>query len=206
MKMTMTEFASLLASDAPAPGGGSVAAFNLVLGAALLEMVASLTIGRKKYAEVQEDIAELKRKAGELRQQATDLVQKDTMAYNAVRAAYALPRESAEDKTKRREAILAATRVAIQVPLETAKLAISILELVPEAFEKGNTNAASDALVAAYECNAGCLSAFANIYINLDSLDDEAEVMAYRTETDKLRRTLDSLMQRAALLGKAYIG
>lgn len=199
-------FLKELASSSPAPGGGSVAALNLCLGAALVEMVCSLTIGRKKYAEVEAVMEALKAKAHDLRHDAEILVQSDTDAYNAVMAAFALPKVSDEEKKARRQAILEATRGAIRVPQKTAQQSLRLYEMALQALEYGNDNAASDALVATHLARAAGMAALANVRINLSGLKDEAEIAAYEKEINDIDVTLQQYYDRAVLLGKVRIG
>jgi len=206
MGLTVNDFLELLASAEPAPGGGSVAALNLATGAALVEMVTNLTIGRKRFAEVEDEMIALQKQVQALRLEALELVQKDTDAYLAVRAAYGLPRESDEEKSARRQAIVVATRGAIEVPLHTAKRCLFLCQLAIQSMERGNENAASDGLVASYQAQAACLGAIANVVINLDSLDDDEEINVYTAQVNQIQEDLEKLMLKAVLLGKAKVG
>lgn len=172
-------FMSRVAGPTPTPGGGSVAAHAGALGAALAQMVAGLTIGKKKYAAVEEEMKTLSLKASALRRQLTDLVQRDADSYEHVRAAYALPREPEDAATARNAAIQDALIFASEVPLETARAAVAVAELAAAVAERGNSNASTDGAVAALIAEAACKGAALNVRVNVASLDStKAEVGA----------------------------
>lgn len=164
-------FIGRVASPNPTPGGGSIAALAASLGAALAGMVAGLTIGRKKYVAVETEMKDIAARASTLRNALYGLVEKDAQAYEGVRAAYALPQEPESAMTARTTAIRDALITATRVPLETAKLAADVAELSIAVAERGNTNAASDAAVAALMAEAGCKSAAYNVRINVVAYD-----------------------------------
>ena len=137
-QQTVTEFLDALASNAPAPGGGSVAALSGALGAALLSMVCNLTLGKKKYAAVQDDIAALVEQTEALRHRLTDLLEADVEVFTGVSAAYKMPRKTPEDKAARSAAIQEALKAATQVPLDVAKACVEVLDLCTQAAEQGN--------------------------------------------------------------------
>lgn len=183
---TVSQFVDVLASDAPAPGGGSAAALSAALGTALTKMVTELTIGKKKYAEFEED-------AKELRQQMTDLtdkfvvaIDKDTEAFNDVSAVFAMPKETEEDKAARRAAMQEALKGATKSPFEIMKLSVEALRLTNGAIGKTNSNAASDLGVSALSLKAGLQGAWLNVLINLDGVKDEDFVGEYRSNGQKL--------------------
>jgi formiminotetrahydrofolate cyclodeaminase len=204
-KYSVESFLSLLASDAHAPGGGTVAAVNLALGAAMVEMVTALTIGRKRYVEVEEEMLQLQAKASDLRLQAEQLMQSDSDAYMAVRAAYALSRETEDDKAIRRIAIIEATRGAIKVPMTTAEFSLLLFDYAAEALLKGNINAGSDALVAGHQAQAACLGGLANVRINLSSLDDELEIASLEEQIASIEKCLKSKMDHLLVIAKAQL-
>lgn len=164
---TVTGFTASVASSTPAPGGGSVAAHVGALGAALAQMVAGLTVGRKKYASVEPEMKELGLKAAKLVTQLQELVVRDAKAYEGVTTAYKLPKETEEQAALRAAAIDNALMYAAQVPLETARACATVAELAATAAGKGNTNAASDAGVAALLAEAACRGAVYNVRINV---------------------------------------
>ena len=168
-------FVSRVASPAPTPGGGSVAAHVAALGAALAQMVTGLTIGRKKYASAEAEMKTLAQRATALRQQLAALVERDAQAYEGVRAAYLLPSEPEAAAATKVDAVRAALIFAAQIPLETARAAASVAEIASAVAERGNSNAVSDGCVAALLAEAACKGAAWNVRINVASLDDQAK-------------------------------
>ena len=164
-------FLSRVAGPTPTPGGGSVAAHAGALGAALAQMVAGLTIGKKKYAAVESEMKELSLRASALRRQLAELVQRDADSYETVRAAYAMPREPEEAATARNAAIQRALIFASEVPLETARAAAAVAQLAATVAERGNSNASTDGAVAALIAEAACKGAALNVRVNVASLD-----------------------------------
>ncbi len=171
--MTIAEFADMVASDSPVPGGGSMAAVSGVMGAALSEMVANLTVGKKKYIEVEEEMKEIASKASSLRNKLLNDIQRDSDSYDKVMAAYKMPKESDEEKAKREDAIQESLKSAALVPLDVAETASEIMSLTGHVVEKGNKNAVTDGLVACMMVRTSVLSALFNVKINLDSIADE---------------------------------
>lgn len=170
---TLSAFTASVASPTPAPGGGSVAAHVGALGAALAQMVAGLTVGRKRYAAVDAEMKELGLQAAALVTELQGLVERDARAYEGVTVAYKLPKETEDQNTLRIAAIDGALVYAAQVPLETARACAKVAELAATAAEKGNTNAASDAGVAALLAEAACRGAVYNVRINVSSMSDK---------------------------------
>ncbi len=170
---SVSSFVASVASNVPTPGGGSVAAHAGVLGAALAQMVAGLTIGKKKYAAVEPQMKEAALTAVSLGNQLTALVAEDAAAYDRVAAAYKLPEEGAAAEAKR-QAVTNALLEAARVPLETARAAADVAELALLAAQKGNQNALSDAGVAALLADAACRGAAYNVRINVSSLEDKS--------------------------------
>ncbi len=163
-------FLEALASADPTPGGGSAAAQAGAMAAALVAMVARLTVGKKKYADVEKQMAALIDRADALRREFSDSVMKDAVAFEAVMAALKLPKETSKQQTARTKAVQAATLEAARQPLAVARLAIECLELAWQAAEFGNTNAISDAGTAAALTRASLQGAGLNARINLHSL------------------------------------
>lgn len=172
--ISLSGFVGAVASSAPVPGGGSVAAHAGALGAALAQMVAGLTMGRKKYAAVDAEMRAVAQEAAGLVTELSGLVDRDAQAYAGVSAAYKLPRETASDALRRTEAITAALLAAADVPLETARACVRVCELAVTVAGKGNTNAVSDAAVAALLAEAACRGAAYNVRINIAALDDRS--------------------------------
>jgi formiminotetrahydrofolate cyclodeaminase len=189
--MTLTEkpvitFLDELASSAPAPGGGSTAALSGALGAALVSMVCSLTVGKKKYADVQEDIEALLEKSEALRRELTDLLEEDVRAYTAYSKAAKMPRDTEEQKAERAQAMQEALQVATDVPLRIAEAAVKVMYLCRPAAEKGNVWAVSDAGVAVLMAEAALRGAALNVLINLGSLKDKEFAAQKRAKLDSL--------------------
>ena len=182
----VTTFLDELASSAPAPGGGSAAALSGALGAALVSMVCNLTLGKKKYADVQEDIEALLEKSEALRKELTDLLEEDVKAYTAYSKAAKMPRQTEEQKAERATAMQAALKGATDVPLRIAEAAVKVMDLCMPAAEKGNVWAVSDAGVAVLMAEAALRGAALNVLINLGSLKDEEFAADRRAKLDAL--------------------
>jgi glutamate formiminotransferase/formiminotetrahydrofolate cyclodeaminase len=149
-------------------------------------MVAGLTIGRKKYAAVDSEMKELALRAAALGNHLSALVATDGAAYGVVMEAYKLPKDTEEQLAARTKAIDAALIGAAQVPLETARACAAVAALAQEAAEKGNTNAASDAGVAALLAQAACRGAVYNIRINVSSLSDKSRGESIAREAEQI--------------------
>jgi glutamate formiminotransferase/formiminotetrahydrofolate cyclodeaminase len=169
---TLSGFVAAVASSSPMPGGGSVAAHVGALGAALAEMVAGLTIGRKKYVAVDGEMKELAARAVTLGARLAALVNEDSDSYALVSAAYKLPKETPVQVAARDAAIQAALMKAAAVPLETARACVAVAKLAAACAQRGNTNAVSDAGVAALLAEAACKGAAYNVRINVSSMSD----------------------------------
>ncbi|MBP1658494.1 MAG: methenyl tetrahydrofolate cyclohydrolase [Bacteroidetes bacterium] len=189
MRKTIHAFLDELASSSPAPGGGSVAALSGALGSALTSMVCNLTIGKKKYADVDEEMKKVLGQAEHLREQFTELVERDTHAFNKVMEAFALPKETDPQKALRAAAIREATKEATLVPLEVMKHCIDALALAQTVAAKGNANSVSDAGVSAIMLHAALEAAALNVRINLKRLNDPDFVGWKEDELQSLRST-----------------
>jgi len=170
---SLASYLDKLASEAPEPGGGSVAALVGALGAALVSMVTHLTLGKPKYADVQDEMAEVEARAAQLRAQLEDLVTLDAQAYGAVAAAMKLPQETEEEKAERKDLLQSALNGAAAVPLKIALTAVEVARLSLPAAEKGNLYAVSDAGVAVLLADAAAQAAALNVKINLAWIEDE---------------------------------
>ena len=169
---TVTQFLDELASNSPAPGGGSVAALAGAAGAALASMVCNLTLGKKKYADVQDDMTHVLQQTEQLRKELALLIDKDTEAFNTVMAAFGLPKGTDQEQAARSEAIQEATKAATLIPLQVMKVCDKAILHALIVAQKGNKNSASDAGVAALMLRAGCAGAALNVRINLGNLKD----------------------------------
>jgi len=171
---TVNDFLSDVASSSPAPGGGSVSALAGSLGAALTSMVCRLTIGKKKYLDVQAEMEETLKRSENLRTQLTSVIDEDTEAFNKVMNAFGLPKETDEQKSVRNKAIQDATKAATLVPLKLMKLCGEGIGLARTVAEKGNKNSLSDAGVSILLLQAAAQGAALNVRINLPGLEDRA--------------------------------
>jgi len=176
---SVQEFLDQVASNSPAPGGGSVSALAASLGASLTSMVCRLTIGKKKYADVQKEMEEVLKKSEMLRANLTSIIDEDTEAFNKVMAAFGMPKETDEQKNERGDAIQVATKSATLVPLKLLSLCEEAVELARTVVEKGNKNSLSDAGVSLLLLQAAANGASLNVRINLSALEDEK----FRKET-----------------------
>ena len=184
-------FVGAVASSAPTPGGGSVAAHVGALGAALAQMVAGLTMGRKKYAAVDAEVRQIALEASALRTTLGGLVERDAQSYTAVSEAYKMPKEPEAAAASRSAAITRALLGASEVPLETARACAEVARLAALVGTIGNTNAVSDAGVAALLAEAACKGAAYNVRINVAALED-------RTLGAPLVAEARSLVERAS--------
>lgn len=185
--MTLEQFLDELASASPAPGGGSAAAMAGATGAALVAMVARLTIGRKNYQDVNAEFESILPRADALRVELLQQMQQDSDAYSRVMAAYQLPKETDADKTARATAIQTALQHASEIPLRVAQACAEILEMSATAAAHGNKNAASDAGAGALMAEAGLRAALLNVEINLGLIQDEHFVSTMRDAVEPLR-------------------
>ncbi|MDI6769693.1 MAG: glutamate formimidoyltransferase [Anaerolineales bacterium] len=191
-----TTFLEDLAAATPAPGGGSAAAYAGALAAALVAMVARLTIGKKKYASVEAQMTEILNQAEKLRADLTAAVDEDSAAFEGVMAAFKLTTETAGQETLRNQAIEEATKTAAQIPLKVAQKAVTVMALAERAAALGNLNAITDAASAAALARAALSAAGYNVRINVASLND-------RVAGDSFLNQLHAHEERAASLEKA---
>ena len=169
----VSNFLDELASNSPTPGGGSVAALAGALGAALISMVGNLTVGKKKYEDVEEDIKKIIGSSEKLRYELSQLIEEDVKVFNNFMATYKMPRETEDEKKMRTEKVQEALIEAARVPLRVAYKCMEILSLSKEVAEKGSINTVSDAGVAALMAEAALESAILNVKINLKMIKDE---------------------------------
>ncbi|HBY57335.1 MAG TPA: methenyltetrahydrofolate cyclohydrolase [Candidatus Atribacteria bacterium] len=169
----VSNFLDELASNSPTPGGGSVAALAGALGAALISMVGNLTLGKKKYENVEEDIKKIIGSSEKLRYELSQLIEEDVRVFNNFMATYKMPKETDDEKKVRAEKIQESLIEAAKVPLKVAYKCLDILSLSWEIAEEGNINVVSDAGVAALMAEAALESAILNVKINLRTIKDE---------------------------------
>ena len=204
----LSAFLEQLSSSQPVPGGGSVAALETAAAAALLAMVANLTIGKKKYVDVQERVEELRDRSIELRDRAERLVDDDAQAYGRVHEAMKLPKGSDAEIDTRRQGIQEALKGAALPPLATMRVACQVLDLALPLAEMGNRSAISDVGSAALSAQAGFYAARLNVQINLESVRDENWAADTRERMEALGSpdsTVKTVLQRveAVILGEA---
>ncbi|MCX6034828.1 MAG: glutamate formimidoyltransferase, partial [Chloroflexi bacterium] len=188
-------FLDELAAATPTPGGGSAAAHAGAMGAALVAMVARLTIGKKKYAAVEDQMNEILNQTERLRRELTATVDEDSTAFEGVLAAFKLPKATPKQEKVRAQAIENATLRAAQVPLTVAQKSVSVMALGERVVTLGNLNAISDGASAAAMARAALMSASYNVRINVNNLSD-------KTAGDPLLSQLQTLEERAAKLEK----
>lgn len=174
--MTLAGFVDTTASDAPAPGGGSVSALEGALGAALAAMVCALTLGKKKYADVQELAIATEKTAQRLKGQYLEIIDRDTEAFNAVSAVFAMPKETEADKAARKAAMQAALKLCTETPIEMMELALETLRMIEGVSGRLNASAASDLGCAILAMKSSVQGAWLNVLINIGGIDDEAFV------------------------------
>jgi formiminotetrahydrofolate cyclodeaminase len=190
---SLNQFLDEVASKSPAPGGGSVAALAGALGTALTSMVCHLTIGKKKYVDVQHEIEAVLKRSEELRASFSELVEKDTEAFDSVMRAFSLPKETEEERTRRASAIEEATKKATLVPLKVMEFCMEALSLTKIVAEKGNTNSVSDAGVSALMLHAACKGAALNVRTNLGTLQDKPFIEETRAKTMMLLNKVENM-------------
>lgn len=183
---SLGSFLDELASGAPTPGGGSVAALSGAMAAGLIVMVCDLTIGKPQYAEFEAEATNLRARAEALRRELQDLAQTDVEVFGRLSAAYKLPRTTQADAAARRAAIQQVTRQASEAPLRAARATIALLPLCTPLARHGNRNAVSDIGVAALLIRAAAPAALLNVEINLGALEDQLFVRQARAQIEDL--------------------
>ncbi|WP_303063775.1 cyclodeaminase/cyclohydrolase family protein [Acidaminococcus massiliensis] len=202
-KLTVEGFINETASSSPAPGGGSIAALNAASSAALITMVANLTLGKEKYAAVEEDMKEVAAKAGALKDDFLALIDEDSNAFNKIMAAFKLPKDTDEVQKARSAAIQDATKGAALVPFRVGQKANELFALAEEVITKGNQNAITDGAVAAMNARAAVRGAFLNVKINLGSIKDGLFVEDLQKKMAEIENEVDAREQ--ALLDKVKL-
>jgi formiminotetrahydrofolate cyclodeaminase len=180
------DFVKILASKAPVPGGGGASALVGALGVGLGNMVGSLTVGKKKYADVEARIIEMQKLSDELQGRLLDLVKKDAEAFEPLSKAYGLPKETPEEKAEKDRVMEGALKDACEVPMQIMRAACEGIALCAEFAEKGSRLALSDAGVGAAFCRAALLGASLNVFINTKSMKDRAYADTLNAEADQM--------------------
>ncbi|WP_297126388.1 cyclodeaminase/cyclohydrolase family protein [uncultured Porphyromonas sp.] len=194
--MTVAGFIDELASDSPAPGGGSVSALNGAIAAALTSMVGNLTIGKKKYADVEEEMREIVSRVSEIQKELLEAVDKDSDAFNVVFAAFKWPKETEEEKEARSAEIQRGTKIAADVPMRVAEKAAELMPLIEKVIMKGNQNSITDACCAMMACRYAVIGALLNVRINLGSIKDETFVKEHADRAAELEKKVNETEQK----------
>jgi glutamate formiminotransferase/formiminotetrahydrofolate cyclodeaminase len=189
-------FLDRLADGAATPGGGSAAAHAGATGAALAAMVARLTLGKKKYADVQQRMEAIANDADQLRGALTQAVVQDARAFEAVMAAMKMLKETEAEQRTRTEAIERATHKAAELPLEVCRSVVRVLELLAEVAEIGNVNAVSDAASGAAMAGAAFRAAGLNVKVNASSVADKAAAQKWLDTLHELESEMRVLEAR----------
>ncbi|QBD85637.1 methenyltetrahydrofolate cyclohydrolase [Clostridium tetani] len=191
--LSIKDFIYETASDSPAPGGGSIAALSAASSAALIEMVANLTIGKKGYEDVEEEMKELKGIAAEYKEKFVNYIDEDSDSFNKIMDAFKMPKNTEEEKKARTKVIQEGFKGAATVPLNVAKDAFELLDLAEKVIAKGNQNAVTDGAVAAMSARTAVHSALYNVKINLGSIKDEEFVNETKKEIEKLESNVNKI-------------
>ena len=192
VEQRVIDFVAATASKEPTPGGGAIAALTAATGAALAEMVANLTVGKKGYEAVQPEMEELQAKAEAIRKRMLELSQADADVFNIFMNALGLPKNTDEEKATRTAAIQQAYKDAAMVPFEIGELAYQIFDLAELASRKGNQNLITDGIIAAINARAAVKAAFLNVRINLSGIKDEAFVANVSAKMNSIEQDLDT--------------
>lgn len=193
-QLSISDFAARLASNEPAPGGGSAAALAGLLGASLMEMVINLTVGRREFVEYTQLLTEKQTQLASLHKELEQLIHLDAAAFKGVMDAYRLPQGSDVQKQKRQETIQAAVSQAAEVPLAIAQAALEVMVIAQGLLGKTNPHAVSDLTVGALASHTGVVGALLNTAINLPQLEDDNKVNAFKGQVRVLRRSADELL------------
>ncbi|MDP4132281.1 MAG: cyclodeaminase/cyclohydrolase family protein, partial [Bacteroidota bacterium] len=186
--LSLSEFADETASESPAPGGGSVAAYLGVLGISLAGMVANLSAIKKGWENRWEEFSEWAEKAQALKQALMRLVDADSRAFQAVMQAHTLPKSSETEKVNRKKAIDEGTAKAIDVPFQVMKLALESMQILQVMVRKGNPNSVSDAGVGALCARSAVLGAGLNVRINTVGSEKDEKMSAILVATEKMEK------------------
>lgn len=180
------EFVEVLASKAPVPGGGGASALVGAVGMALGNMVGSLTVGKKKYADVEEEMYALKEKADALQADFLRLIERDAEVFEPLSKAYGMPRETEEEKAEKARVMAIVLKDACSVPMEIMEKCCEAIDIIVEFAAKGSALAISDAGVGAAFCKAALLGASLNVYINTKSMADKEYAAGLNAKADAM--------------------
>jgi glutamate formiminotransferase/formiminotetrahydrofolate cyclodeaminase len=198
VNMDLKAFANETASESPAPGGGSISAYAGVMGVSLAAMVANLSAAKRGWEEQTSYFSDVAVRAQKLKDALLYKVDEDTRAFDAIMNAFALPKNTDAEKKARTQAIQDATKIAIEVPLQTMQLAFAGFEIVEAMIEKGNPNSITDAAVGALCVRTAVYGAWLNVKVNLSGFKDQTFVEATLQEADAILAATQA--KEAALL------
>lgn len=193
---TCEDFIEVLASKAAVPGGGGAAALTGAIGIALGNMVGSLTVGKKTYADVEDEIIECKKEADEIAKEFLELMDKDAEAFEPLSRAYGLPKSTPEEIAEKEEIMENALNVACGVPIEIMKTCARGIDLVEVFAAKGSRIALSDAGVGATLLKSAMQGASLNVYINTKSMKDRKRAEELNQQADSLREEYEAKADR----------
>ena len=199
VEQRVIDFVAATASKEPTPGGGAIAALTAATGAALADLVANQTVGKKGYEAVQPEMEELQAKAEAIRKRMLELSQADADVFNIFMNALGLPKNTDEEKAARTAAIQQAYKDAAMVPFEIGELANQIFDLAELASRKGNQNLITDGIIAAINARAAVKSAFLNVRINLSGIKDESFVAELTSKMYAIEKDLD--VKESSIIG-----
>jgi len=187
-KEGLEQFIEEVASSSPAPGGGSVSAAAGALASALSSMVCRLTIGKKRFKDVEDELKQVLEKVETIKKHMQEFIIKDAESFDKVMDAFKLPKYTDEEKEKRKSAVEEATKGAIEVPLQVMEKALEALGIIKVVAEKGNPNMISDAGVSSLMARTAAEGAYLNVRINLNSIEDQDFVTTTRQKADSLKQ------------------
>lgn len=202
-RLSCEEFVEVLATKEPVPGGGGASAFVGAIGTALGNMVGSLTVGKKKYADVEEQMYSLKEKADSLQQRFLTLMDKDAEVFEPLAKAYGLPKETKEQQEEKAKVMEEALKLACSVPMEIMESCCEAIDLIEEFAQKGSVIAISDAGVAATFCRGALEGASLNVYINTKSMKNRAYAEKLNDKADQM---LVNYTQKADKIYQSVLG
>lgn len=205
LNLSIKNYLEILESSSPTPGGGNVSAFCGVLAAALGKMVCELTIGKKKYLNVEQEMKDYLAQLSELKLSFEDLANKDNKAFDLVMDAFKMPKETEEQKASRLTAIENATKGAANVPFLVIQQSLNTLKILENVAEKGNKNSISDAGVALLLLQTASKGAFLNVIINCSSLNDKEFSSKMINDSTNLISEIDSKVNQLFLKIKQEI-
>ncbi len=200
VNLSVKDFLAKTAGNDPVPGGGSIAALNAAIASALTEMVANLTIGKKKYEDKEGLMKKIVAITENYRASFMKDIDADSEAYNNVFAAFKLPKETDEEKIERNNQIQEATKIAAEIPMEVARKAVDIMDVITQVADHGNQNAITDACVAIMTARTAAISAILNVKINLSSIKDIEYVALMTQEANYLES--EAIMKEQELLSR----